>query len=132
MWVVVAESSEPGEFHVGLLRDDETSIDGSYDIPRLGPRCRHYAGESRVLAQRPPITAPRTPISDGPRSMLRAFTKKQAKASRVSPVSTCAQGSAMLRRIGRRTVLPGYRNDGDEIREGGQVIDPWRDSPRRK
>jgi hypothetical protein len=33
LWAVVAASTRTGEFHVGLLHDDQNGIDGSYDIP---------------------------------------------------------------------------------------------------
>jgi len=33
LWTVVAASARPGEFHTGLLHDDQNGIDGSYDIP---------------------------------------------------------------------------------------------------
>ncbi|ABD11089.1 hypothetical protein ThrDRAFT_03674 [Frankia casuarinae] len=35
LWAVVAVSAEPGEFHVGLVRDDQNSIQSWYDIPGL-------------------------------------------------------------------------------------------------
>jgi hypothetical protein len=35
LWAVVAASRQPGEFHVGLLRDDQNSIQSWYDIPGL-------------------------------------------------------------------------------------------------
>ncbi|KPM50251.1 hypothetical protein ACG83_41260 [Frankia sp. R43] len=33
LWAVVAESARPGEFHVGLLHNDQEGFDGLYDIP---------------------------------------------------------------------------------------------------
>jgi hypothetical protein len=35
LWAIVAASTQPGEFHVGLMREDQNSIQSWYDIPGL-------------------------------------------------------------------------------------------------
>ncbi|KPM57685.1 hypothetical protein ACG83_03985 [Frankia sp. R43] len=50
LWAVVAASSQPGEFHVGLLRDDQNSIQSRYDLPGLGKALDRTRAKADVCA----------------------------------------------------------------------------------